>query len=701
MKHFSILASIEEDHISMASSWVQYSSLQRFFICLSLFLYLFCFTAAACALAISRSRYTRRERSKSSRLPKETAPGVTIIRPLRGLDCNLYENLASSFRQDYPKFEIVFSVAHANDPALVVVHDLMKKYPKVDARIIIGEKVVGINPKINNMVQSYETAKYDTVWVLDSNVYVDPGCMGRSMDKMMQPGVGLVHHLPFGIRPQSLGSELELMFLNSVHAKMYLFINMTGLASCVVGKSNLYRKSDLDKVGGLAAFGKYMAEDNLVATAIFNMGYKHEMTSDLAYQSLGSMTPTDYFLRRSRWTRIRKYTVTAATVVEPFIEMLGCGLVASYGFNMLWQTHVLNFLAFHFVTWFLVDLSLYQALSTKKIDNLRGFLMAWTLRELAAPPLFVYAVVGSTVDWRDQAFVLKRDGTVEAIPGSNTKANSDFWSKVGNSNVVPRSTQATLRKFFRHPAVISLVRSVMAVLYFLVDILIKSQRNGNNEDGFLEGGMDDSLGSGSAFEDLPEYETLKKQVGRASRSGRSSTSSSTSSASASSNSLRKRASKGNSGSSGVVVQRKSARLEALQLKREQELLMQHKEESMATDGGLIAVSGRANTSKSSSSNSRGSSRVGSAASSPVSDCFEDLGEEEEDEEYDDVMTEEERVRLSQRRMETEAEHGRRSTDEDALSKAIEPYLSDSMSRRGKVYHTLPSEFRHSLEMARP
>ncbi|KAF9939190.1 hypothetical protein BGZ65_011269 [Modicella reniformis] len=163
-----------------------------------------------------RSRYSRPlRRSKSSQLSKEEAPGVSIIRPLRGNDCNMYENLASSFRQDYPRFEIIFSVAQANDPAITVVQDLMEKFPKVDARLIIGERNVGINPKINNMVRSYESAKHDILWVLDSNVYVDPGCMGRSVDKMLQPGVGLVHHLPFGVKPQTLGSELELMFLNT------------------------------------------------------------------------------------------------------------------------------------------------------------------------------------------------------------------------------------------------------------------------------------------------------------------------------------------------------------------------------------------------------------------------------------------------------------------------------------------------------
>ncbi|KAG0221401.1 hypothetical protein BGX31_009927 [Mortierella sp. GBA43] len=538
--HLQLQQQQEQQQHHVGSVWERHSNLQLSCMVLSIFFWFFSFTAAFSAIVISRSRYSRpQKRSKSSRLPKEEAPGVSIIRPLRGIDCNMYDNLASSFRQDYPRFEIIFSVAQANDPAIAVVQDLMNEFPKVDARLVIGERNVGINPKINNMIRSYESAKYDILWVLDSNVYVDPGCMGRSVDKMLQPGVGLVHHLPFGAQPQALGSDLELMFLNTVHAKMYLFINCTGLASCVVGKSNLYRRSDLEKCGGLAKFGKYMAEDNLIATEIFNMGYKHEMTSDLAYQSLGSMTPSDYFLRRARWTRIRKYTVTAATVVEPFIEMIGCGLVASYGFNLLWQTHFLNFLAFHIVIWFLIDLSMYQALSGENVDNLRRFLMAWSLRELAALPLYAYAVGGSTVDWRDQPFRLLRDGTVQPlrVPSHAAGVSSDIGSittippvssasgsrsgagasgttatasrtssptsptspssaaAFANlaSTVVPQATLNSLHNFFQRPAVISVVSSTFAVVHFVVDILIKSQRNGNYEDGNLPDNDRDNL----------------------------------------------------------------------------------------------------------------------------------------------------------------------------------------------------------------
>lgn len=68
-------------------------------------------------------------------------PGVSILRPLRGLDCNLYENLESSFQQRYPaaKFEIICSVAEEDDPAIRVVRTLMEAYPNVDASLIVGE----------------------------------------------------------------------------------------------------------------------------------------------------------------------------------------------------------------------------------------------------------------------------------------------------------------------------------------------------------------------------------------------------------------------------------------------------------------------------------------------------------------------------------------------------------------------------------
>lgn len=85
-----------------------------------------------------RKRYALRPRSPLATARPEQVEGVSIIRPLKGLDANLFENLESTFTQEYPKFEILLSVAHPSDQAANVVRDLMAKYPNVDAKLVIG-----------------------------------------------------------------------------------------------------------------------------------------------------------------------------------------------------------------------------------------------------------------------------------------------------------------------------------------------------------------------------------------------------------------------------------------------------------------------------------------------------------------------------------------------------------------------------------
>ena len=114
---------------------------------------------------------------------------------------------------------------------------------------LAGAAQVGVNPKVNNIYLPYQNAKHDILWILDSNVYVDPYCLLRSVKLLNEPNVGLVHHLPCGVEPKTFGSKLEMLFLNSSHAKLYMAINWFRLSSCIVGKSNLFRKSSIEKSG--------------------------------------------------------------------------------------------------------------------------------------------------------------------------------------------------------------------------------------------------------------------------------------------------------------------------------------------------------------------------------------------------------------------------------------------------------------------
>jgi ceramide glucosyltransferase len=224
---------------------------------------------------------------------------------------------------------------------------------------VLGQDVVGVNPKINNLVRSYRAASYDTLWILDSNALVSPGTLLNSVNALSNPRIGVVHHVPFGILPNaSIGSRTEQAFLCTTHAKMYLGINALAVDSCLNGKSNLFRKSDLERAllvqkakktksllsrsspasstsssltatlnqspdvdqqsPGLEAFGKYLGEDNMIGSAIWhNLGLRHALTSDVVGNSIGSMSFQKYFWRRVRWIRVRKYMTTCVSLHTP------------------------------------------------------------------------------------------------------------------------------------------------------------------------------------------------------------------------------------------------------------------------------------------------------------------------------------------------------------------------------------------------
>ncbi|KAJ3358061.1 hypothetical protein GGF32_000763 [Allomyces javanicus] len=375
-------------------------------------------------------------------------PGVTILRPLKGVDCNLRTNLAASFLQEYPtdKLEIIFCVASAADPAIELVQELMLEHSEFNVKLVVGELMVGENPKINNLIRGYDQATHDIVWICDSNVWVSPPTLRHSIAALTDPSgarrgpwplcnrharVGMVHHLPVAEAPTSLGADLEWFFLNAVHAKMYVGLNWLSVSSCIIGKSTLFRRSDLAKAGGLRAFGQYMAEDNMMGTALWNQGLAHVMTTDRARQALGTITTRDFYGRRIRWGRIRKYTVLLATVVEPLSESLAMAAIfamlvrhAAARMHWFWMPSAGTLFAIHTLAWLVVDYFLAKKLvaPAPPLPWYR-FAATWLAREVTALPLYFWAMAGACVAWRDATYQLLPGGTVRRIGGTVSGAH--------------------------------------------------------------------------------------------------------------------------------------------------------------------------------------------------------------------------------------------------------------------------------------
>jgi ceramide glucosyltransferase len=264
---------------------------------------------------------TRRRRN----LPDITPP-VTILKPLKGVDEGLEENLRSFFRLDYPVYQLVFGVADTDDPAIDVVRRLMAEFPGHDAHLVIGAPTFGLNPKVENLAAMDRHRKHDTILISDSNVRVRPSYLRETACYLGEPGVGLVSNLFAGVDEAKFGAVLENLQLNGFIAGGIASAAVTGV-TCVVGKSMLMPARTLEAIGGFASVRNLLAEDQVIALKVRKAGYAVRLSHHVI-ENVNRDRDLKWFLNRhSRWYKIRFRLALPPFLLEPAANLGTIGLV--------------------------------------------------------------------------------------------------------------------------------------------------------------------------------------------------------------------------------------------------------------------------------------------------------------------------------------------------------------------------------------
>ena len=100
------------------------------------------------------------------------SPPISILKPLKGMDPQLYESLRSHCRQDYPDYELIFGVRDLEDPAVPVVRQLQAEFPHLPIQLIICNRNLGQNTKVSNLAQMVLSARHDHLIVNDGDIRV-------------------------------------------------------------------------------------------------------------------------------------------------------------------------------------------------------------------------------------------------------------------------------------------------------------------------------------------------------------------------------------------------------------------------------------------------------------------------------------------------------------------------------------------------
>jgi ceramide glucosyltransferase len=258
----------------------------------------------ACALQF-RSAWKALRAGQEGKPDGGGLPPVSILKPLKGVDDRLLDNLEGFCRLDYPEYEIIFCIQGISDPALRVARRVKEAHPERRISIVVAECRKGLNPKVSNMIPGYAAAKYPYLLISDSNVAPAPGYLREAMSHFRDPDVGLVSHLVRGVGARTLGARLESQHLNTFILPSVCLLDSMFSMQCVVGKSMLMRRADLDALGGFAGVKDYLAEDYILGERFRKAGWKVVVSSSPVDTVNVYRTVRQFLARHARWNRMR------------------------------------------------------------------------------------------------------------------------------------------------------------------------------------------------------------------------------------------------------------------------------------------------------------------------------------------------------------------------------------------------------------
>ena len=230
-------------------------------------------------------------------------PAVTILKPVKGAEPGMYENLESFVRQDYPRFQILFCLQNPQDPGLEIVEKLRARYPSVDMEIVVSKNRIGYNPKINNLSNAYPFAKHDLLVISDSDVRVPQGFLRRAVKPMSDEKIGLVTCMYRSDGGASIGATLEALSINAQFLPKALVAGLLLGLRFAMGAVMILRRSAFEASGGFQNLSGHLADDYILGHSIAACGHGVTFSHEIVDSTPGFPSVFEAIAHLVRWAR--------------------------------------------------------------------------------------------------------------------------------------------------------------------------------------------------------------------------------------------------------------------------------------------------------------------------------------------------------------------------------------------------------------
>ena len=366
-------------------------------------------SVAYCILCVFAAARFAAESHRPGEVPP-VLPPVSILKPLKGADPEMYETLRSYCVQDYPVYDIIFGVSSPDDPAAEVVRRLQKEFPHLAIQLIWCEKRLGANGKISSLTQMVPQARNEFLIVSDSDIRVDNHHLAQVMAELQQSGVGLVTCLYHGIPGNTLGSKIEATGISADFVPGVLAARVIeGKIKFGLGATLAFRRKELEQIGGFSVIADYLADDYELGRRIADSGFNIVLSRSIVATCLPAYGLGDFFTHQLRWARTIRavrpagYAGLLLTFTLPWAVLT---LAVAGGAPWAWSLLAVAFAA---------RFGMALAIGTWVLQDGHGWkwLGLLPVHDLLALATWFGGLFGRKIVWRGQVFRLK-NGKMEA-----------------------------------------------------------------------------------------------------------------------------------------------------------------------------------------------------------------------------------------------------------------------------------------------
>ena len=342
-------------------------------------------------------------RSSADRGSHTRPAGISILKPVYGRDPGFYPAVRSHALQRYPEFEILFGVHTPDDPASADIRRLIAEFPALSIRLIVCPSETP-NAKVGTLADLASAARYPLLIVNDSDITVPAGYLEDVTAPLSDPAIGLVTCL-YRAEAHDWPSRFEALAVATDFAPSTLVAPWFGVSEFGLGSTLVFRKTDLERIGGFQAIADYLADDYQLGCKLHSLGLRNVISKVVVSTRLSAESWNSAWRHQLRWARTIRLSRGGGYAGLPVtFATLWAFVAAAFGF---WPA------AFGLLLIRLAMALACGALVLGSADVWKYFYLI-PVRDLWGVAVWATALFGNTVEWRGRRLRLDREGKIVA-----------------------------------------------------------------------------------------------------------------------------------------------------------------------------------------------------------------------------------------------------------------------------------------------